>query len=276
MRLLQNFRLRGRVIALAAACLALAPLPLPAAGPQPEDQCALATEAMHGEAKSLLEGELEILSWNIQKASNAGWREDLASLGSRVDLAFIQEASVQAGIDGLLPGVLHRAFARGYTTDKLETGVMTLSAGAPSMHCQLTALEPWLGTPKATAVTAYPLRNRQDRLLAINLHAVNFAFGLNDLRRQLASLRELLAEHRGPVILAGDLNTWSGDRQALVDEFTGAHGLQAVTFEPDLRTRVFGRALDHIYVRGLKALSAEVVPVNTSDHNPLRVRLGLM
>jgi endonuclease/exonuclease/phosphatase (EEP) superfamily protein YafD len=53
------------------------------------------------------------------------------------------------------------------------------------------------------------------------------------------------------------------------------YGLEPVSFEPDLRTRVFGRALDHIYIRGLRALSAEVIPVGTSDHNPLRVRLGL-
>ena len=47
--------------------------------------------------------ELEILSWNIQKASNAGWAEDLASFSDGVDLAFIQEASLQAQIPGVIP-----------------------------------------------------------------------------------------------------------------------------------------------------------------------------
>jgi endonuclease/exonuclease/phosphatase (EEP) superfamily protein YafD len=53
------------------------------------------------------------------------------------------------------------------------------------------------------------------------------------------------------------------------------HGLGAVSFEPDLRTTAFGRALDHIYVRGLEATFAQVIPVSSSDHNPLRVRLAV-
>ena len=40
--------------------------------------------------------------------------------------------------------------------------------------------------------------------------------------------------------------------------------------------RAFGRALDHIYVRGLRASDARVIPVSSSDHNPLRVRLGFL
>lgn len=274
MQILPQLHFLGRAFALTLACLVVAPQP--AADPQPEQQCAPQPSLDFTESESALGSELEILSWNIQKASNTGWAEDLAGLADRVDLAFIQEASTQARIDGLLPDLLHQAFAQGYTTNDLETGVMTLSSGLPSMHCKLTAMEPWLGTPKATSVTAYPLQDRPERLLAINLHAVNFAFGLTEFRQQFASLRDMLEEHRGPIILAGDLNTWSEDRQVLVDEFLAEYGLQPVSFEPDLRTRVFGRVLDHIYVRDLRALSARVVPVNTSDHNPLRVRLGLL
>ena len=149
------------------------------------------------------------------------------------------------------------------------------SASSPSAHCNLTAWEPWLGTPKATSVTKYPLRDRPDRLLAINVHAVNFALGLQNFQGQFQALKKLLTEHEGPIILAGDLNTWSENRQALVDAFLGEHGLSPVAFEPDLRTTAFGRALDHIYVRGLKTKAAEVIPVSSSDHNPLRVTLGL-
>ena len=54
------------------------------------------------------------------------------------------------------------------------------------------------------------------------------------------------------------------------------HGLLAVEFAPDLRTTAFGRALDHIYVRGLSPAEARVVPVSSSDHNPLLVRLQIL
>jgi endonuclease/exonuclease/phosphatase (EEP) superfamily protein YafD len=221
-----------------------------------------------------LPGELEVLSWNIQKASNTGWADDLAELGGGINLAFIQEASVQAAIPDAIGNLLHQTFAAGYTTDTMETGVMTLSSSAPSMSCNFTSWEPWLGTPKATSVTEYPLANRQDRLLAVNLHAVNFAIGLEDFQQQFDALDNLLSKHQGPIILAGDLNTWSGERQTLVNNFMDRYELSAVSFTPDLRTQFFGEALDHLYVRGMHAESARVIPVSTSDHNPLRVRLA--
>jgi endonuclease/exonuclease/phosphatase (EEP) superfamily protein YafD len=223
-----------------------------------------------------LTGDLEILSWNIQKANNPGWAEDLASFSQDIDLAFIQEASVQAQIPQAIPMDLYSNFAAGYTTASQATGVLTLSTGNPSVHCQLTAQEPWLGTPKATSITAYPLQDREDRLLAINLHAINFDLGLKSFQSQFEVLREVLANHQGPIILAGDLNTWSDERQSLVDDFLLEYGLGSVTFEPDLRTRAFGRALDHIYTRGLRANDAKVIPVSSSDHNALRVKLGVI
>jgi endonuclease/exonuclease/phosphatase (EEP) superfamily protein YafD len=171
---------------------------------------------------------------------------------------------------------LYQAFAAGYTTQSLETGVMTLSTSSPSVACNLTSWEPWLGTPKATSITEYPLQDRDDRLLTINLHAVNFALGLENFQAQFDALTDVLRNHQGPIILAGDLNTWSNARQLLVDKFMTEHGLAGVAFEPDLRTTTFGHALDHIYVRGMRAESARVIQVTSSDHNALRVRLAFL
>lgn len=262
---------RSLVAVLATACWALS-----ASANAQSDQCATAfgqVQIADGEA---LRDELEILSWNIQKASNVGWAEDLASISANIDLAFIQEAAIQAQIPQVLPASLHQAFAQGYTTDSMETGVMTLSASSPSGECQLTAWEPWLGTPKATSITEYPILGREERLLTINLHAVNFTFGVENLQGQLEALSEVLSNHQGPIILAGDLNTWSDERNSLVTGFMQYHGLGAVAFVPDLRTTAFGHALDHIYVRGMQATYAEVFPVSSSDHNPLRVSLSIL
>jgi len=238
-------------------------------------ECSASTGAPGASRGEALSSTLEILSWNIQKAGNTGWADDLTALAGDIDLAFIQEASLQANIPAAIGGSLHQAFAAGYTTSELDTGVMTLSSSSPSQDCAFTSLEPWLGTPKATSVTTFPLVGRPDTLLAINLHAVNFSLGVEEFRQQFKALDALLAGHQGPVILAGDLNTWSGERQLVVDDFTRKYGLDAVAFKPDLRSTVFGRALDHIYVRGMEPLSARVIPVSTSDHNPLRVSLAL-
>jgi endonuclease/exonuclease/phosphatase (EEP) superfamily protein YafD len=224
----------------------------------------------------VLSGPLDILSWNIQKASNSGWMEDLLLLGGEAHIAFIQEATLRAELGEVQPrGPLYQSFAQGYTTANQNTGVMTLSTHAPTMQCNFTRIEPWLGTPKAATVTEHALQGRDDRLLAINLHAVNFTIGLEDLQEQLRPLVELLITHRGPAILAGDFNTWSKARQQLVDQVLSQHGLEPLSFEPDLRTTAFGMALDHIYVRGLAAEYTEVIPVTSSDHNALRARLRL-
>ena len=224
----------------------------------------------------VLSPPLDILSWNIQKASNDGWLEDMISLSNNTHLAFIQEAALQAQLGEVQPrGPLYQSFAQGYTSARQHTGVMTLSSHAPTMQCNFTRTEPWLGTPKAATVTEHALEGRDDRLLAINIHAVNFTLGIEDLQEQLRPLVELLITHRGPAILAGDFNTWSEARQILVDRVLFQHGLEPLSFEPDLRTTAFGRALDHIYVRGLTAEHTEVVPVTSSDHNALRARLKL-
>ena len=278
MRTASLMRAFGRLFtALLGVVLALL-IPATTASASAEAQrCASALGSALSGQEALLDTSVSVLSWNIQKASNTGWQDDLATLaGEDIHLAFIQEAAVQAAIAQSIPAPLYQAFAAGYTTEDVETGVLTLSASTPSLHCNLTAWEPWLGTPKATSITEHPIRGRDERLLAVNIHAVNFAVGLEEFRAQIHAIGAVLDNHRGPIIVAGDLNTWSDARQALVDEFMSEHGLLAVEFAPDLRTTAFGRALDHIYVRGLAPADARVVPVSSSDHNPLLVRLQIL
>jgi endonuclease/exonuclease/phosphatase (EEP) superfamily protein YafD len=159
-----------------------------------------------------LSAPIRLLSWNIQKSQTSGWDADLKKLGEDRDLLLIQEAAIQAGISNILPQDLYQAFAAGYTTDSQVTGVATLSSVAPMLECNLTDWEPWLGTPKATNITAYPLADSPLRLLVINLHAVNFTVGLEDFAMQVEALTPLFTHHKGPLLIAGDFNTWSKAR----------------------------------------------------------------
>jgi len=222
-----------------------------------------------------LANRLQILVWNIEKALNPGWDADLGSLGASSDLILIQEASVQATIATALPQPLYQAFAAGYINDTRETGVLTLSAVEPSLHCNLTAWEPWLGTPKATNITEYPLEGMDRRLLVINLHAVNFAVGLEDFEAQVGALEPLLAGHIGPLIVAGDFNPWSNNRASLLQGFMSKHQLAPVKFNPDQRTRFWNRPLDHVYLRDLSLVNASTVEVDSSDHNPLLITVEI-
>lgn len=219
--------------------------------------------------------DLQILSWNIQKAGNSGWLADLQQLSAGVELAFLQEAAIGAAIGDTLPETRYQAFAPGWSRGSKVTGVMTLSRHKASLECDFSSREPLLRTPKATAVTEYLLLGREDRLLAINIHSVNFSFGLTRYREQLQALSAVIDQHQGPVLIAGDLNTWSAPRVRAVNEFMVSHDLTAVEFKHDLRTTVFGKPLDHVLTRGLKTSSAYAIPVDSSDHNPLLVSLRL-
>ncbi|WP_167854748.1 endonuclease/exonuclease/phosphatase family protein [Mangrovimicrobium sediminis] len=225
----------------------------------------------------VLPEQLRVLSWNIHKSRDAGWSEDLRRLGDSADLGFIQEAALHTQLGELwLGGPRYQSFAPGYSAGGTRTGVMTISRFAPTMQCNFTRTEPWLGTPKAIAVTEHAIQGREQRLLAINIHAINFTLGIDDFAAQLDTVAQLVAVHSGPVILAGDLNTWSAARKTLVERVLAPLQLAPLSFQPDLRTRAFGHALDHIYVRGLTVESTEVVAVDSSDHNPLIASLRFL
>jgi len=238
------------------------------------DQCAQAL--LKGRQQERTEGlatSFSMLNWNVEKAQHPDLVTAFAAYAERSDLIFLQEAVPLKKTDTVIAQSLYKAFVRGYVQDEIDTGVLTLARTPHLVHCHLLAMEPWLRTPKATSVTLYPLAGSDASLLTINLHAVNFSFGVKEYRAQLEAAAEVMRAHEGPVIFGGDLNTWSDRRQATLEALTDELELTAVTFSPDHRTSSFGRPLDHLYVRGLTWLSSETVQVETSDHNPLIVTL---
>ena len=220
-----------------------------------------------------LAASFSMLNWNVEKARHHGLVTEFAAYAERSHLIFLQEAVPLKKTETVIAQSLYEAFVGGYVQDEIDTGVLTLARTPHLVHCHLLATEPWLRTPKATSVTLYPLAGSDASLLTVNLHAVNFSFGVKEYRSQLEAAAELIQAHEGPVIFGGDLNTWSDRRQATLDALTDELGLTAVSFSPDHRTSRFGRPLDHLYVRGLTWQSSETVQVVTSDHNPLLVTL---
>jgi endonuclease/exonuclease/phosphatase (EEP) superfamily protein YafD len=107
------------------------------------------------------------------------------------------------------------------------------------------------------------------------MHLVNFALGLSDLRKQLDEAVQVIQRHDGPVIVSGDFNTWSELRGRAVGEALSGLGLDPIPFGLDLRKRVFGNALDHVYVRGGEVVMSTSHGVESSDHNPMSVVLNL-
>jgi endonuclease/exonuclease/phosphatase (EEP) superfamily protein YafD len=237
--------------------------------------CRTALAATSGDRAGLDVAEIRLLNWNVQKKRDLGWRSDFDRLAGNSDLVLMQEASLGGLADSNFAHGRHWSFAPGHSTQNGITGVLTLSRSEPLARCTFTSIEPWLRTPKATSVAAFALKGRDETLLVVNLHAVNFSFGLADYKHQFHQIGRLLQGHEGPVILAGDFNTWHKRRMRVVDSLAESLDLQPVTFDDDTRLRFFGSALDHIYVRQLQLLNAETATVYTSDHNPLVAVLSM-
>lgn len=219
----------------------------------------------------VLPGKVSLISWNIYKAQHQNLASDLAHLNSSADIVLLQEALLNKDLVGLKP---FWRFAPGYKSGDQQSGVLTLSRWPATVHCHFVHQEPWLRTPKATNVVEYVMNDGQ-RLLAINLHAINFSLGLTDYRRQLDDAITIIEHHKGPVVFAGDLNSWSLRRGDLLDERLKSVGLEAASFSQDNRTRFWGRPLDYVWVRGININSAEVPISTSSDHNPLLVSFDL-
>ena len=218
---------------------------------------------------------IRLVNWNVQKQGPDGWKSDYDQLADGKQLVLIQEASLREDTINDVDASKHWSFAPGYRTVDQISGVLTLSSIRPLTQCSFVVLEPVLRTPKATSITQYGLSETDETLVVVNVHAVNFSLGLGAFREQFGQIEQALADHRGPVILSGDFNTWRARRMQIVDDMAEALGLRPVEFDEDHRVRVLGNAIDHIYVRGLSVIDTETRPVTTSDHNPMSATLSM-
>ncbi len=155
---------------------------------------------------------------------------------------------------------------------KEKNVVLTASVVPSKQVCGYRNPEPWLRLPKSALITYYPLSNGQ--LLAVaNIHAINFSLSLTQYRHQLSQLVVQLKKHNGPIIFAGDFNSWSSERLKQLDKLKEQLNLKEVKYQNDqLRKRfITGDPLDHVFYRGLFVISAVVQPTKASDHNPILV-----
>jgi endonuclease/exonuclease/phosphatase (EEP) superfamily protein YafD len=219
---------------------------------------------------------IRIVTWNIHKQGDAGWERDLARFARDADLMLLQEAVLHDDLRALLDAdSLRYTMASAFIYRDSDHGVVTASRVAPLAVCSERADEPLLRIPKAALIAWYPMAGSDATLAVVNLHAINFEVTLTPYQAQLAALVRVLAGHRGPMVFAGDFNTWSDGRRAALRAAGDALGLTEVPFDPDDRATFYGQQLDHVMVRGLAVTAAHATKVTSSDHNPVAVTLAL-
>ena len=215
------------------------------------------------------DGSFTVSVWNIYKQQRQNWQSALESFTQESELVLLQEASLTQGLKDYLDDSAWKVrMANAFRFLNTPAGVMNLSHVNAKKTCAYLTMEPWLRLPKSALLSKFALSDGQT-LAVVNLHGVNFAFGLEEYKQQLESLKSVLDRHTGPIILAGDFNTWRQARITVVDNFAASLGLQGVSLRVDQRVKIMGKPLDHLYYRDLQLESAEAPKTDASDHNPI-------
>ena len=228
-------------------------------------------------AAALDPSAIRMATWNIHKEGDTGWQNDLDALSRTSYVVLLQEVTLHPAVRDLLRTVdLQWVMASSFTFDENDIGVLTASRIAPVASCTQRAVEPILRLPKSAVLTWFGLAGSTQSLAVVNVHAINFSLSVDSYEEQMRAIGDVLAKHQGPIIFAGDFNTWSAARTRVMKEVADRLGLKEIEFAEDKRTLFFGKQLDHILVRGLSVVRASAISVTSSDHNAVTATLRLI
>ena len=227
-------------------------------------------KAKHSELGSVI----RCLVWNIWKAKQRGWLEEFSRLSRDTDLVMLQEAVSNAPSDAFFAKHDHlewmMARSHRHPRTAIETGVKTgcIAASRSSRVYVSPHAEPIANTRKMLLQTLYPLSNGGE-LMVLNMHAINFVSNKKYVSH-LDQLAGALDSHAGPIILAGDFNTWSLRRYGSFGEVAEGAGLLEAKMQRRRKWTHLNKHLDHVFYRGLLLRSVESLEhIKLSDHTPI-------
>ena len=218
----------------------------------------------------LAASRFHLITWNVHKGQDKGWQEDLARLSKQAEFVLLQEATQHQNLSTFSTAL----FVSSFSFKDLLSGVKTFTKTQPEWYCGGGVAEPLIQIPKVASLMSFPLE-KGDSLLLINVHLINFEWGISAYQTQLEQLFSFVENHQGPIIISGDFNAWNKRRLNLANNLMQKYGLDAVTLSQDERVRFLGYPLDYIFTRGVKVVSATSEVVTSSDHNPLLVEFEL-
>ena len=235
--------------------------------------------ACHRHCHTSIPDTFGMLCWNVYKNNRKHFRfqgflqNEVEKRG--IDLILFQEANFRDDQHFELPHFSYDAAAnlefRGefygvLTASKVEStrAKAYLSEGRESMF----------GPHKSLLLSEYSF-NDGNSLLILNVHAINFRENQR-YNKELERFLDLLKAHKGPMILAGDFNSWNNKRMDKLQKIAKKLSLTAVNFEKTGKVKSFmGKDLDFVFYRELELLEATVMEEHKlSDHNPLFVRFS--
>lgn len=228
---------------------------------------------------------LDILVWNVKKGANKPFEEEFRKFGDEKEILLIQEAYTAPYFTGTIGEFAHYEWDLGLSFryrmyNNEATGNMIGATVKPTwVKVEHTLdLEPVTKTPKSTVYAKFEVDGLETQVLVVSMHGINFN-GFHAYIDHLEQVGKVIEAHDGPVILAGDFNTRTDEREAEMREFAKRHKLNEVSFKnSDIRMRSYGTKhfLDYAFLKGLKVNDAEVHASPGSDHQPMTLNLDFL
>ena len=222
---------------------------------------------------SLNKDTIEVLTWNVLKFKRENSFSDFTKLSTKADIAFIQEAIHSVDLQKKtaqsisMDWTFFKSFCREYGASGVQTGTRYAQIEVDAVLAP--NVEPVVNTPKVTGFSTVVISGQQ--VLLINVHGLNANKGL-DFEKHMDQIYDVASKFTGPIIWAGDFNTWNPVRMAYLKNKGQALGMNLLVPEIDNRKL----KLDHILVRGFKAKSVKILDTyQSSDHWPVIAELEL-
>ncbi len=132
---------------------------------------------------------------------------------------------------------------------------------------------------KTVLAVKYRLKDRSDSLLVVNIHSF-VSIDHQEQKSLLQLAEELMQDHVGPILFAGDFNTWTKNKTRIVQDLAGRLDLDRVPVDAVYDAGILGTVvLDHGFVRGMSWENIQVFsdPKGVlSDHSAIAVDFQIL
>lgn len=234
---------------------------------------------------------IRIVNWNIHKEGNLSeWKKVITRIvkDKKPDFILLQEVRLDGKVGDFISKDLKYGweFSPNLYQGKYDaySGVLTASHIKPKMVESALSNETELFSKiqKTVLFTKYPIGSPSLELLVVNIHGININIDLDGFKEQIRYIAEVVMRHDGPVILAGDFNTWKEARLDHLSKLVKEMELVKIDFgsNADYVETMFGNPLDHIFISKeklevIKGSQDVIVDIKSSDHSPLFVELRI-
>ncbi|SMF14137.1 endonuclease/exonuclease/phosphatase family protein [Pseudobacteriovorax antillogorgiicola] len=222
--------------------------------------------------------QIKIGVWNVFKGNGGmDFFRDFMNIVHRNDVWCLQEvlASPHGLIDYVPDGYKGIHGASYERMDGLREGVLNLSRWQSlderTQVVHFSKTEPLVKTPKVAVVSHYYIDKVETRIVNVHQPLVR---GRKRAGADLLEVMETIGEFDGPVIVAGDFNTFTKKYFNEVCQVMDDYGLSYVSIRQDHRKEL--QRLDHIFQRGFVVERASIITeAKSSDHYAIQASLVL-